>query len=332
MYRRQRNLIALFLPLVLVGLGVFASEAFAQKVRETFVYGPPSLSLAVDKTVISVCEGDRGPTVVSLNAKASSPNGNPIRYRWTTSGGRIEGDGPTVGWDLAGVGPGFHKAFLTIDTSTGDEACEVFSSVAVLVKCPPPPPVCPSVNITCPDNVGIDQPVTFTSAITGSLGNVVPIYNWTVSAGRIIEGQGTPAIKVDTAGLAGQSIQAALSLGGYTLDCSASCSVQFPVPLACRKFDEFAELSRNDEKARLDNFFIDLQNDPTSTAHVIVYPGQRGKPGAVQTQTAHIIDYLVNSRGFDGRRIVTTVGPQRSEMIVELWTCPQGAAPPKPAP
>jgi len=33
-----------------------------------------------------------------------------------------------------------------------------------------------------------------------------------------------------------------------------------------RKFDEYSKIQRNDEKARLDNYGIELQNDPTSTA------------------------------------------------------------------
>ncbi len=327
MYKRQ--VMAVILPLALLGFGFNASDAPAQKARETFVYGPPTLSLGADKTVITACEDDKAPSVVALNAQATSPNGNPIDYRWTASSGRIEGDGANVSWDLTGARPGFHRAFLAIDTSSGDEACEAFSSIAVLVKCPPAP-VCPKVNITCPDPVAVDQPVTFVSVISGNLGNVTPTYNWTISAGRIIEGQGTHSIKVDTSGLAGQTIQAAISVLGYPLDCSASCSIQFPVPLTCRKFDEFAGLSRNDEKARLDNFFIDLQQDPNATAHVIVHPEQSGKPGAVQTQTTNIVDYLVNSRRLDARRIVTEVGSERRDMTVELWNCPQGAKP-KPA-
>jgi hypothetical protein len=178
-----------------------------------------------------------------------------------------------------------------------------------LVKCPPvPPPVCPN------------------------SGNVTPNYNWTVSAGRIIEGQGTGSIRVDTSGLAGQSLTATLSMGGYPLDCSATCSISFPVPLRCKKFDEFDELARNDEKARLDNYAIEMQNDPSSTAYVVIYPGQRGRPRQVQNQKTRIVDYLVNSRGFNAGRIVTMLGPPRDEMMVELWTCPQGAPPPTPAP
>ena len=333
MFRSKRYFIGLFLPLVLLGFSISASEALGQRARETFLYAPPTVSLAADHSVLNACEGDTSASLVRLNATATSQSANPIRYNWTTSAGRIDGTGAAVTWDLSGVRPGYYKAFLAIDSGSGDEACEAFSSLAVLVKCPPPPPpVCPNVHITCPDRVGLDQPVTFTSSLTGGSGNVTPMFNWTVSAGRIIEGQGTASIKVDTTGLAGQTLSATLSMGGYPLDCSASCSISFPVPLKCKKFDEFGEIARNDEKARLDNYAIELQNDPSRTAYVIVYPGQGNRSEQVQTQRTRIVDYLVNSRGFNAGRIITIVGPPRDEMMVELWTCPQGATPPKPAP
>lgn len=332
MLRYERRLIGFFLPIALVGIFAFASSAIAQKkvkvVSRSFT--PPNLSLAADPQVITVCEG-AGPALVQLNARATSDY--PIRYRWTTNSGRITGDGGTVSWDLSGLQPGYYKAYVDIDTGSGDDACQAFSSTAVLVKrCPPPVPVCPNVSIICPDRAELGQPLTFSSSVTGGSPDVTPIYNWTVSAGSIIEGQGTPSIRVDTTGLAGQTVTATLSMGGYTLDCSASCSVQLPVPLECRKFDEYPTISYNDEKARLDTYAIELQNDPTATAFVIVYPGARGRPGDVQRQTTRLVDYLVNSRGINAQRIVTLVGPSREALMVELWLCPQGAKPPSLVP
>lgn len=332
MLRFKSHLIGLFLPLVLVGLGISASEAFGQRARETFVYAPPTVSLAADHSVLNTCEGDTSGAVVRLSARATSPDGNAIRYNWTTSAGRIDGKGDAVTWDLSGVRPGYYKAFLAINSGSGDEACEAFSSIAILVKCPPPPPpVCPNIYISCPDRVELGKPVTFTSSLTGGSGNLAPLFNWTISGGRIIEGQGTGSIKVDTTGLAGQTLRATLSMGGYPLDCSASCAISFPAPLKSRKFDEFGEIARNDEKARLDNFAIDLQNDPTSTAYVIIYPGRGYRSGQLQAQRSQIVDYLVNSRGLDAGRIITIVGPARDSMMVELWVHQQGATPPAPA-
>jgi hypothetical protein len=331
MLRHERRLIGLFLPIALVGFFAFATAASAQKVRvEAREFTPPNLSLLAEPRVITVCEGS-GPAMVQLNARATS--NYPISYRWTTNAGRINGDGATVSWDVSGLQPGYYKAYVDIDTGSGDEACQAFASTAVLVnRCPPPPPTCPNVAIECPDRVVVGEPLTFRSTVTGGSPAVRPIYNWTVSAGRIIDGQGTDTIRVETTGLAGQSITATLSMGGYTLDCSANCTVQFPVPVECRKFDEFPAIAYNDEKARLDNYAIELQNDPTATAYVIVYPGQRGRPGDVQRHTTRIVDYLVSSRGINAQRIVTLVGPARDLLLVELWLCPQGAKPPASTP
>lgn len=326
MLRHERRLIGLFLPIALVGLFLFASTAFAQRARrEAVAYTPPNLSLLADQQVITVCEGS-GPAVVRLDARATSSY--PIRYRWSANAGRIEGDGATVTWDLSGLQPGVYRANVDIDTGSGDEACQAFSSTTVRVnRCPPRRPVCPNVVVSCPDNLVLGEPVTFTSSITGGSSNVTPSYIWTVSAGTIIAGQGTSSIRVDTAGLAGQTLTATLAMEGYGLDCSSSCPIQFPVPVECKRFDEFPDISRNDEKARLDNYAIEL-NDPTLIAYVIVYPGQRGRPGDVQRHITRIVDYLVNSRGINGQRIVTLVGPARADLTVELWTCPQGAKPP----
>ena len=326
MFRHEPRRIGLLLLIALVAMFTTAAVASAQKkVRvEARAFTPPNLSLLAEPRVITVCEG---PAIVHLNARATS--NYPISYRWTSNAGRIAGDGAEVTWDLAGLQPGYYKAYVDIDTGSGDEACQAFASTAVLVKhCAPPPPVCPNVAIECPDRVVVNEPLTFRSTVSGGSPGVRQVYNWTVSAGRIVDGQGTDTIHVDTTGLAGQSVTATLSMGGYNLDCTATCTVQFPVPVECKKFDEFPAIAYNDLKARLDNYAIELQNDPGATAYVIVYPGQNGRAGEVQKNTTRIVDYLVNSRGINQQRIVTLVGPPRDVLLVELWLCPQGAKPP----
>lgn len=292
---------------------------------------PLKLSLTTSTPIVSACSGDAAGSQVQLNAAVSQTT-NPVKYRWTTTGGTISGEGPQVTWNLAGLKPGYHKASLDIVSTGSDGECQAFSSVTVLVNpCAPVRPVCPAVAVTGPSAVGIDQPVTFTSSYNGGTPGITPVYNWTVSAGTILEGQGTDRIKVDTTGLSGQTIRASLSLGGYNLECAADYAVTMPVPkLISRRFDEFPDIARNDEKARLDNFAIELQNDPSATAYVIVYPGNANKRGEVQEHSGRVVEYLVNSRGLDQRRIVTLVGPKRDQLHVELWLTPQGATPPNP--
>jgi len=332
MFISQHRLVGYLLPIALATLFLFPTQASAQKYKETTaVYTPPSLSLTSDTSVVSAC-AESGPPQVRLNARASSPGGNPIRYRWSTSAGRISGDGPAVIWDLSGLAPGYYKAYVDIETGSTEGECTAFSSLGVLVKaCPPPRPVCPNIEIICPTNIVIDQPLTFSSRLSSVAPTLPPVYNWTVSAGTIIEGQGTNTITVDTTGLAGQTVKATLRMGGYTIDCSASCAVSIPIPPAkCRKFDEFPDIARDDEKARLDNYGVEILGDPTSTAYVIVHPSRSGKPGDAQKHITRIVDYLVNSRGVDANRIVTLVGSARDDSMVELWACPQAATPPNP--
>lgn len=329
MFRKLPPLVTIVL-LVLLG----SLPAGAQKPTAAVASAPLKLNLTSNTAVISACSdaANLSASQVRLTAAAVSPNGNPIKYQWTTSGGTISGEGPQVTWNLAGLKPGYHKASLDIISTGSEGVCQAFSSVTVLVNaCAPIRPVCPAVEITCPTTIGIDQPLTFTSNYNGGTPGITPVYNWTVSAGTIVEGQGTDRIKVDTTGLAGQTIRASLSLGGYNLECAADCAVTIPVPkLVSRRFDEFPDISRNDEKARLDNFAIELQNDPSATAYVIVYPGKAGKRGEVQEHSGRVVDYLVNSRGLDQRRIVTLVGPKRDQLHVELWLTPEGATPPNP--
>ena len=320
-------------PIALVVVCLSAAHVFAQKPQVISATNAPlSLSLTSDANIVRACDHGGAPQV-QLTAKAVSPGGNPIKYKWTTSDGTIIGEGPVVTWNLAGLKPGYHKASLDIQSIGNDGTCQAFSSVSVLVNpCAEVRPVCPAIEISCPTNVAIDQPLTFTSRYSGGVpANITPVYNWTVSAGTIIEGQGTDTIKVDTKGLAGQSVTASLSMGGYNLECAADCSVAIPLPKREGfRFDEFPDIARNDEKARLDNFAIALQNDPSSTGYVIVYPGRTSKRAEVQDHFGRVIDYLVNSRNMDTSRIRTIEGPKKDQLSVQLWITPQGAAPPNP--
>src|SRR6267154_1757268 len=297
------------------------------------VSGAPSLSLAADPTTIRSCNDES--SRVRLVATARSADGVPLRYTWTTPAnvGRRRGDGANMTWDLAGVPPGVYQASVEVDDGR-DLNCVAFSSVSIIVTdCPPPPPpppVCPTVNVSCPEAANENAPVTFTANISGGSPNVTPGYNWTVTAGRIISGQGTPKITVDTSGLAGQTVRANVDITGFNMPCPASCSVSIPIMNKPRKFDVYYDIARNDEKARLDNYAIQLQNEPGSQGYVIVYPSRRAGPNDAQARAQRITDYLVNSRGIDPHRVVITMGPAREDWMVELWVVPEGTPPPTP--
>lgn len=318
------------LVLTAVVLVVATSSTQAQRQSRTAVSGPPALALTAEPNVVRTCGGR--PVTVQLLANATSATGNTIRYRWTVDGGTLTGQGATTTWDLAGARPGTYHAVADVDE--GDADCAAFASVGVIVlDCPPPPPpppACPEVRLSCPDRATEKAPVTFTVSPSGGTPGVAPIYNWTVTNGHILSGQGTSSITVDTAGLAGQTITATVDVGGYGIPCPASCSVSLPIEEISKKFDEYYDIARNDEKARLDNYAIELQSEPGRHGYIIVYPARKAKSNEAQQRGERISDYLINSRGIDPSRFTVKIGPARDNWLIELWVVPQGAAPPLP--
>ncbi len=318
----------LFVLLILLTALTARSVEAQTRRRTAHRSGPPALTLTADQSAITTCEGQ---SRVRLSANATSGSGAALRYKWTANGGRITGDGAETVWDLSGERPGVYQAVVDVDE--GEENCASFASIAVVVTaCPPTiqPPSCPTVSVSCPDSATENAPVTFTANVSGGSTNVTPTYTWTITAGRITSGQGTPTITVDTAGLAGQTIRATLDVGGYGMPCPASCTVSIPIEVKPKKFDEYYDIARNDEKARLDNFAIQLQSEPGSQGYIIIYPSSKAKSNEAQDRATRISDYLINTRGIDASRFSINMGKAREGWLFELWVVPQGAQPPVP--
>jgi hypothetical protein len=295
---------------------------------------PPTITLDSDAQVVTICpdsESLANPRV-RLRAHGVSPEGKPLRYRWNVSGGRLDGEGTDVVWDLSDAQPGVYNAAVTVESGPeGNPLCTAFTSTKVVVRnCPPPRPVCPNVSIYCPDVQQAGTPVTFTASASGGTPGVTPVYNWKVSAGSILSGQGSPTITVDTAGLTGQSIVATVEVEGYNLECRATCQASVPVPPNPTKFDEIGEIQRDDEKARLDVFAIELQNSPGAQGYIIGYGGRNKRYGTGQQRAQRARDYVVTTRGIDSSRIVVLDGGTRTTGSTQLWIVPAGATPPRP--
>ncbi|HVG29252.1 MAG TPA: hypothetical protein VM864_05975, partial [Pyrinomonadaceae bacterium] len=101
-----------------------------------------------------------------LTANATDPDGDTLLYAWTTTGGRITGDGPNVTWDLSGVAPGTYTANVEVDDGCG---CISYSSTTVTVdRCdcvavptPTPLPPTPTPEIPTPTPPPPVQPSKF---------------------------------------------------------------------------------------------------------------------------------------------------------------------------
>ena len=331
MLLQRHRLIALALLLVVTGLMAVSAQTQQKpkKDKEILTEGPkPVVQLSEHATIITPCGEAPAEAQIPLTATVTNFSTTPLRYAWRVSGGRLNGDGPTATWDLTGAAPGTYTARVEVDNNR-DDGCVAFTSTKIVVRpCPPPPVLCPSITISGPDVVSVGAPVTFTANTSGGTPGISPIYNWTVSAGTILNGQGTTSIQVDTTGLSGQSINASISVDGYNLPCAAQYTVQIPRKIKSTLVDYYPPLPRDDEKARLDNFAIQLQNDPSAKGYIIVYGGPRVNAAEKQKRIKRATEYLVLTRGIDSVRLVTLDGGSRDQTTTELWIVPLGADPP----
>ena len=110
-----------------------------------------------------------------------------------------------------------------------------------------------------------------------------------------------------------------------------------------RQIDQFGDICCDDEKARLDNFAIQLLKEPESQGYIIFYEGRRyeycykrrpriPRRGEAQARVARMKPYLVDLRGFNDKPIVVMNGGYREEWMTELWIVPKRANPPQPNP
>lgn len=245
--------------------------------------------------------------------------------------------------------PGIHNVQITLPNGlfwTREIEVPAGRIKCVVVNYRPLPPLpkvpCPfPVNLSAPRQVTDGEIITYTADV-GYSGTGNLRYNWKVtpSSARVVSGLGSPTLSVDSTGLGGQRITATLTAddGSSYPECSQTAqAVSVVTPLekkiiVAREFDECNSCSLDDQKARLDNLAVELQNDPSTRAYVLAYGGRMSPYGQVEKLMSRSRDYLITQRGIDASRIVVVNGGFREEDSVELWIVPSGAAAPTPTP
>jgi hypothetical protein len=90
---------------------------------------------------------------------------------------------------------------------------------------------CPTISVSSPSSLDYEKPLTFSALVNGIAPDTIR-YDWEVSVGTILEGQGTGTIKVDISGMGGQAITASVTIYGLAKSChtQASCSLLPGIP------------------------------------------------------------------------------------------------------
>jgi hypothetical protein len=102
--------------------------------------------------------------------------------------------------------------------------------------------------------------------------------------------------------------------------------------LAPPTFDTYDEISRAQEKQRLDNFVIALMEEKGRVGYIIGYGGKRARVGEATERAQRARNYLIKVRNFPEGQLKAINGGYKEKSSVELYIVPPGGCPPASTP
>ncbi|HEV2521178.1 MAG TPA: PKD domain-containing protein [Candidatus Acidoferrales bacterium] len=289
---------------------------------------PPTISCTTDKDMVYLDSGD--PITVTCNA--SDPDNDPLTYTWSSTCGRVDGNGPQVRWLSAGTAVGPCSITAKVDDGRGGYAS---STVNVRVEAKPyhPPTISCSADRS---SVFAGEKVHITTNANSPDG--LPLqYTWRTSGGQIA-GSGAAA-DLDTTGLApgNYTVTVRVDDGRSGADCSSTVEVKpVPPPPQASKISDCAfgkPLSTRIDnvcKRILDDVALRLQNEPRATTVIIGYSDPKeAKPAKIAGDRAtNAVKYL-GEKGIDASRTSTRAGSGQAGATdnrrIDIIFVPEGA-------
>jgi outer membrane protein OmpA-like peptidoglycan-associated protein len=289
----------------------------------------PSAACSADKASVAASSGSS----VRVMMRASDPDGDPLSYNWSASGGSVSGSGAEVTWNPGNAGPGMYTVTGNVSDGRGGTA-----SCSVDVRVEPRPNQPPT--LTCSaerSTIQAGERVRVNGRGSDPDGDNLT-YSWRANAGQIV-GSGS-SVQWDSAGLRpGQyNVTGRVEDGrGGAADCTVSVGVEEPPPPPqASKLNECffrTNTARNDNvcKRILDDVALRLQNEPRAKVVLVGYadpretrPTQLANNRAVQAK-----QYLVGKGIADARVDVRSAGGQagagqQNRRIDIIWV-PEGA-------
>lgn len=214
-------------PLAAVSPG---SEQRSQRKRNR----PPSIeSFTSSKTRLQICPFSKmfDEPEVMLTVRATDPDGDSLHYQYSSTEGKTSGEGSSVVWHLDGLPRGAHQIHVTVsDGKEGKVTASLTVTTVDASACHPPPPQCPTVKVSCPDEMDHSKPFLFSVRVEGDADGQTPSsFKWKLNAGRIVKGQNTHEIEANTTGALGfDNLTATVEVGGFDPSCimAGSCTTK----------------------------------------------------------------------------------------------------------
>ena len=95
-------------------------------------------------------------------------------------------------------------------------------------------------------------------------------------------------------------------------------------------FDQYGTIEWEDEKARLDNFAIQLTQEWKGVGAILIFDKANGCPGEAKARAIRAKRYMVEHRGIPWNRVFWRKEGYASDITTTLLTIPHGAYAPYP--
>jgi outer membrane protein OmpA-like peptidoglycan-associated protein/opacity protein-like surface antigen len=179
---------------------------------------PPVASCSADKGMAFSQSGE----VVTVRAEASDPDGDPLTYTWTTTGGAVEGTGAEVRWNSSGSAAGAYVVKVRVDDGRGGVA-----NCSVGIRVEPRPNRPPTMSCSADHSSLVAGEKAQITATASDPDNDPLTYSWRTNGGQII-GSGA-SVSFDSSGLTPgrYTVMGRVDDGrGGTADCSVDIQAQ----------------------------------------------------------------------------------------------------------
>ena len=180
---------------------------------------------------------------------------------------------------------------------------------------------CPQLTVICARKECYRSPFYFKAQMSDGERNQKVSYQWTVTSGQIVKGQGTSSIKAIADN--SHSITATVEVQGLPAECGqaiASMSVFTEPAPSVQQIDEFGSLPLEKIKLRLDRLAYQLRNQPGARGYIIS-SGKWALSGSAQ-------NYLSREHNLEPGRIVYVQRKAKRPLKIKLYVVPAGANPP----
>ena len=191
---------------------------------------------------------------------------------------------------------------------------------------------CPAVSLSGPEGLTrVGENIVVKATVSPD--NQADIkYLWSVDKGKILKGQGSPEVVIDTDEIQPReqptNVEVKLAIDGPPDGCRSIISERYPV---FRIFDftpasVYGNIPFLYEKAWLDNLAVNILNT-SNTGYIVKYFGKKVSDKEIKARVKRIEDFMFKSRKYPKGRFRIIV-KRDNETFTKLWSFPPDAEPP----